>query len=278
MTLLQKNIFPNYKLEVDNLEIVDRKSRTGMLIHSQIYYKRRVDLETQGTSTIWIQLSHPGRKPILVSAVYRQFQRLGVVDSDSIRNKKIRWKKIVEKWEQAAKEDKETIVMGDFNLNTLRWDTPPQENSSYERSQIPLVDNFKEKILQQGFKILNNSATRTKDNTESRPACLDLILTNKPEKVASFSSGIPSFSDHTLQVLTRSTKGLTRTQKYLRTRSYKQFNLQDYKQNILNHRRVPRDIEGDRHRNNCNKNPEDNPGKFGHHITSTDNPDKTVKQ
>ena len=58
--------FENFKLETDNLDIVDQTARTGMLIHKQLHYRRRRDLETSGLSTIWIQLAYPGRKPVLI--------------------------------------------------------------------------------------------------------------------------------------------------------------------------------------------------------------------
>ena len=35
-------------METDNLDIVDQTSRTGMLLHNSIHYKRRRDLETNG--------------------------------------------------------------------------------------------------------------------------------------------------------------------------------------------------------------------------------------
>ena len=56
--------FPNYRLETDNLDILDGNSRTGLLIHTDIHYTRRRDLESQGTSTVWIKLAYPGRKPM----------------------------------------------------------------------------------------------------------------------------------------------------------------------------------------------------------------------
>ena len=74
---ISREQFENFNLETDNLDVVDETARTGILINNQIHYKRRKDLESPGISSVWIQLSHPGRKPVLVQAVYRQHQRLG---------------------------------------------------------------------------------------------------------------------------------------------------------------------------------------------------------
>ena len=69
-----KNNFANYRMETDGLDITDQTARTGMLIHNSIHYVSCRDLESMGTSTIWVQLKYPGCKPVLIQALYRQFQ------------------------------------------------------------------------------------------------------------------------------------------------------------------------------------------------------------
>ena len=108
-------MFPNYTLEIDNLGITDKKARTGILIHNDIQYRRRNDLETQGTSTVWIQLNQAGRKSLLIQGIYRQFQRLGKPNSDTPKAQTLRWDKIIQKWELAMQENKEILVLGDLN-------------------------------------------------------------------------------------------------------------------------------------------------------------------
>ena len=116
-----KYSFPNYHLECDNLQIYDKKSRTGLLIQKDIHYKRRLDLETPGTSTVWVQLTHPGKKTILIQGVYRQFQRLGVPKSDSIKCQEWRWNQILSKWELAIMEKKGNYCPGghEFKYNEM---------------------------------------------------------------------------------------------------------------------------------------------------------------
>ena len=121
-----KHQFDNYSLETDNLDILDQMSRTGVFIHRDLHYKRRRDLESQGTSTVWLQITQPGTKGFLFQAVYRQFQRLGVKGSIKPKFQYQRWNLIVQKWEQAITEDREIVTMGDLNLNLLRWEVPPK--------------------------------------------------------------------------------------------------------------------------------------------------------
>ena len=69
--------FKDYVLEIDNLACTDGKSRTGMLIHTKIHYRRRKDLETEGTSTLWIQLTYPGKKTTPYSRCLQTIPKIG---------------------------------------------------------------------------------------------------------------------------------------------------------------------------------------------------------
>ena len=132
-------------------------------------------------------------------------------------------------------ESKEIIVMGDINLNTLRWQVPADIKTSYERTQTPMVTQFQERILDQGFNILNCTPTRCNDTVDAKPACLDLIITNTLDKIASFSSGESSFSDYTIQGLHRTSKKLVTSQKFIRLRKFKNFKVAEFKDKIQNH-------------------------------------------
>ena len=92
-----------------------------------------------------------------------------------------------------------------------------------------------DKILTKGFTILNSKPTRQKDIIENKPACLDLMITNRLEKIISHESGLSNFSDHTLQILSRRSKGIKSNNNFIRLRSYKNFKLHEFKKNIVNH-------------------------------------------
>ena len=121
---ISRSQFPNYSMEMDNLDVVDTMSRTGVLVHKNLHYKRHRDLESTGTSTIWLEFNYAGRKPLLFQALYCQFQCLGRKGSINPSAQLQRWTQIITKWESTLQEDKES-TMGDCNLNYLRWDTAP---------------------------------------------------------------------------------------------------------------------------------------------------------
>ena len=121
--------FENFTLEVDNLNVTDQTSRTGVLIHKNLHYKRRRDLERPGLSTVWIQLRYPGRKPVFIQALYRQHQRLDREGSKAISSQQKRWGQILDIWEQVSKENVEIITMADFNLNGLSFEIPEDKKN-----------------------------------------------------------------------------------------------------------------------------------------------------
>ena len=232
--IVSRNQYQNYRMETDNLDIIDQVSRTGILVHQSIHYKRRLDLEAKGLSTIWLQLNYPGRRPILIQGIYRQFRRLGRAGSNSITSQTERWRLILEKWEQADKEGMEIITVGVININIIDWDKPTNQMDPYEKVKAPMAKMFREKILQKGFKILNKKPTRNDDTSGQRPACLDLLITNRADKILSHDT-LPAFSNHTLQILIRRTSEMKSQPQVIKTRSYKNYSNYDYKMGILNH-------------------------------------------
>ena len=125
--------------------------------------------------------------------------------------------------------------MGDTNLNFLRWDVSPAMMNSYDRAKKPMIDAFKNIIFEKGFTLLNKTVTRNFDSPESIASCLDMMIMNQVEKIISHQSGLPAFSDHTMQIMIRATKGVVNNPQFMRIRSFKNFSQGDYKANILNH-------------------------------------------
>ena len=73
---MTKHHFPNNKLEIYNLQNTDKTSRTGILIHKDIKFKRRKYLERHGISSIWLEIGISGTKTFLFQGLYRQHKRL----------------------------------------------------------------------------------------------------------------------------------------------------------------------------------------------------------
>ena len=181
-------------------------ARTGILLHKDVHYSRRRDLETPGISSVWVKLSYPGRKPILVQGFYRQFRRIGKPNSHTPASQHQRWEMFIKKWEKAMQEDLEIISMGDTNLNYFRWNISNQDMNSYDITNRPMSNALQNRILDKGVNLINTTPTRELDTPQTKPSCLDMMFANKMDKIANFQSGLPGFSDHTVQILVRKTK------------------------------------------------------------------------
>ena len=175
------------------------------------------------------------KKPLLIQGIYRQFKRLGRKGSGSYKEQQKRWDRVLKNWELAQREKKEIITVGDCNINKFSWEKTVTEMNDYEKAQAPLVQNFKDKILNKVFFVLNNKPTQIQGNIDARPSCLDIAITNEKNRIINHDTIYDTFSDHAAVMVTRSTKMLHTQKQYIRIRSFKKFQTQKFKQNILEH-------------------------------------------
>ena len=98
-----------------------------------------------------------------------------------------------------------------------------------------MIDSLRSRILDKGFVILSSKPTAVKEHPDAKECCLDLMLTNRQEKIMNFEAGLLTFSNHFVQSLSRSSKGIKKNQNYKRMRSFKNFNQKKFKEDILNH-------------------------------------------
>ena len=116
------------------------RSRNILLIKDDIIYNRRYDLEDDITSTIWIEVKLPKNKPILISSIYCQWslpKSLNIPNSNNIFNQTSRWQSVLNKWQQAHKENKEIIIMTDDNMDHNNHNF----NNNYEITNIKDITN-----------------------------------------------------------------------------------------------------------------------------------------
>ena len=231
---ISRSQFENYRIETDRLDILDRTSRTGIIIHKSIHYQRRHDLEMDGLSTIWLQLNYPGKRPLLFQGLYRQYRRLDKPGSQTLSAQNIRWGSLIKKWTEANLEGHEVISMGDININTLNWDTPQNDPNPTNQTKVTMSKLLKEEILQKGSKIINTKPTRNDDTPNQNPSCIDVMITNRPDKIT-YHNSLPGFSDHKVQIMIRKTTEIISQVKYLKTRDYSNYSNLRYRDKILNH-------------------------------------------
>ena len=91
-------------------------------------------------AAIWLKIGARGKKPLLMAGVYREhrflFQETDISATD--RNKLARWKKCVDSWIRASL-NQDVVVLGDTNIDYLRWDNP-------DTAKVKLVELMKEEV------------------------------------------------------------------------------------------------------------------------------------
>ena len=167
-------------------------------------YRSRSELIAESLEAVCIEIVKPNSKPFAVIACYRPpnnpsdfFDQLeSVVDTlDS--------------------EDKEIILIGDLNCNILAISADNNTSKLNLLAELYQLDQ------------LINEPTRVTDHSST---LLDVIFTNKPDRVTSSGVIHKGLSDHSLVFLTRKLSVPTNFKhKALRVRSYKNFNAQKFK-------------------------------------------------
>ena len=185
--------FPDYTLHTcPTLLNPDLKvSRVVVYTHKTLIVKPRPDLMNDRISAIWLELGLPNQRKILVCNVYREWGYLNQIDrnSHSRAAQLERWEALISKWEEALAEEKEVILLGDINIDSLKWMRDDLPNNDVIYRQKPLLELLFAKIFPEGVSQLVNTPTHGN-------SCLDHLYSNKPEKLSEVSAFFQGGSDH----------------------------------------------------------------------------------
>ena len=194
--------YPNYNVETNKMAVKTGNSRNAIMVNKGINYKRRYDLEDDITCCIWIEVSLGSRKSILIMGGYRQWQLPQFFnDKASIKPKSQlkRYKMILQKWEIAIAEGKETIVLMDSNIDTSDNSV---HNNNYKLKHIyEDLLNF----LQKHNIVLHNNKYTFFNNIHS-PSCIDHIYSNCPLHITNVTTSKNIYSDHAIVTAIYSSK------------------------------------------------------------------------
>ena len=109
--------------------------------------------------------------------------------------------------------------MGDFNLDQFKFTDAGQLQ--------PLVDLMIEDIYPHGVQQCVQGVTRSGPGQSG--SCIDLIFTNTPEKIGQAHTQVRGTSDHRLVFVNKHAKNIKENIRYVKKRSYKDFNENDFK-------------------------------------------------
>ena len=174
-------------------------ARIVMLVKQDIQVEVLNAFMDTEVASIWVKLGEKGKKQLVLSGIYREHRILdgdGDADTNSDKDQQERWKAYVKMWTKAGRKN-EVIVLGDTNLDYLRWDNP-------EKSKIKMVDEVKDNIETLGFHQLIQGYTRCWNMQPD--SLIDQCWSNVPQKLVYHRNVVRSVSDHNLIVVSFRTK------------------------------------------------------------------------
>ena len=205
-----------------------KTSRVVVYTHRSLVVKLRPDLMSDSYSSIWLEVGLPRHKKFLVGQTYREWQLPNQNDraSLSIPEQLARWTVFLDQWERALDSGMEVHLLGDLNINHCNWtdlSLPATNQTSKLRPLIRALFTF---ILPHGVSQCVIGPTRHWPGQD--PSGLDHYFTNKPEKLSPVSTQHCGGSDHMLIFATRYARSIKTSPRYVRKRSYKNFNPEDF--------------------------------------------------
>ena len=195
-------------------------SRIILLAKKGLHYQIIPQLMDKEITSIWIKIGN-GRSKLIVGGVYREHSRMGMttqVNTESDHEQHRRWKKFIHQWMEAA-DNPSCIVIGDTNLNKLRWDTP-------EQIHVPMVDITKEEIETRNFVQIVENPTRFWNSQAS--SLIDQIWVNCVEKIIEWKNIPRSTADHNIVSTVVRFKGVKTSQGEHMRRSMKNWDNTEY--------------------------------------------------
>ena len=207
--------------------------------HESVTGKLRPDLMNNTVDSVWIELGFKYQKKLLLGGLYRVWQHMGQgpnKESLSAAAQLGRWQSFLSQWETALQEDKETVVLGDLNIDWLCCNSEsspsdPRQAAKW-RAARPLMDELDRRITPHGVVQMVRGITRNaRGHSDS---ALDLVFTTTPEKMSEARALVRAYSDHRLVLCTRFTKNIVTSPRYVKKRSYKNFDETMFKERIRN--------------------------------------------
>ena len=179
-------------------------------------------------SAIVIKVGIPNKKHFYVYGIYCQWSLLNDKESIKIKNQEERWKKTVKSMKKVLDKGEETFIIGDINVNTMAFYKNENQKTQYEKKLSNMYDEFINLIKNY------NLVTQNKNIPTRNNSILDIIYTNKPEKIINYKIGINNEgSDHLPVTITRTIKKIIDIQYYKMYRDYKNYNSEQIHYNII---------------------------------------------
>ena len=195
----EANLFngtPDHETHIEGYNLTRAKtteilgySRIVLLSKSGINFKLENDRMDDDISSIWIKLGGRGRKSLLIGSIYREHFLIKQGEPNISRNQdqqEYRWDKFIKQWVNASRNGP-CLVVGDVNLDQLKWNNP---DGGHEN----MVEQTIEEIMSRNFTQFIHEPTRFWPGTN--PSLIDQCWGNLPDRVSNPKNFTRGTGDH----------------------------------------------------------------------------------
>ena len=179
-------------------------------------------------AAIWIKIGTTKKTSVIIGGLYREHSQLGMdtnlTSQEKLRLQERRWDRILARWKTLG-DSSRCFVIGDLNLDFMRWDTPDQHHEY-------MVDSTKNTIEVSGFIQLITSITRAWSNQAD--SIIDHIWTNSADRVIKHDNEVRAASDHHVISVEIAMKDLKTGGQNIVKRMWKFFKKDEFLQDLKN--------------------------------------------
>ena len=141
-----------------------------------------------------------------------------------------RWAEFLDQWERALSTGMEVHTVGDMNLNHCNWTDESIPSSNQTHRLRDLIFSLFSKIISKGVTQCVRGPTR---HWPGQPSTgLDHYYTNRMDKISPVQTQHRGGSDHMLIFAIRYSISIKTSPRYIRKRSYQNFNPEKFKAEI----------------------------------------------
>ena len=148
---------PGHKIYLPAAMASMKHARIVLVARAELNVHVLTDYLDSETATIWIKVGSSKNNSLVIGGVYREHLQLGKGESNDTwavrqRKQQWRWRRIMKNWKKACRNSN-CVVIGDFNLDYLKWGSP---DSAHET----MVEEFQDNIETDGFTQIISGHTR----------------------------------------------------------------------------------------------------------------------
>ena len=175
-----------------------------------------------------IEVGFGKERKTIVSVFYREWTG-GVSGNCDSASQEDRWNRQILFWKNLYHQNKDVVVMGDANLCSLKWN-----DNDYDSSKKVLASLIQDQLLEESCHQIVEGFTRSElVNGAVVQSSIDHIYTNAPNKCSKPILEAAGDSDHLAILVTKFTRELSHRPHTVLKRSYKNFDIGQFLQDIL---------------------------------------------